>query len=121
VLPDGYAVVNLYAKNQSTILNSYYVDNDGERRRERIKIITQSLTEVDEEKSTVGFLANYIHSIDAYMLREISRQTCQHTPLIVIHDSFGTTPQSAVALDETIRYVFTDFYQQHHTQILLDS
>lgn len=105
VMNDGF-IVDIQVMNKTAIEHKgFSISLDGKTHSHTIHTI-EALKDNKYDKSLAPHV---IHSIDAYILREIARRCAKlGIPLYTIHDSFGTTPNYYFELNEVVRQVLAD-------------
>ena len=102
VMPDGFIGDIQVMRKTPTEHKGFSVSLDGKTHSHTIHTIEKLL----DSKFDKSLAPHVIHSIDAFILREIVRE-CEalEIPIYVIHDSFGTTPNYYFKLNEVVRRV----------------
>ena len=116
VMPDGF-IVDLQVKSKTpTEYKGWSVGVDGKTHSHTINVI-ENLKDSKYDKSLAPHI---VHSIDAFILREIVRR-CElnSIPLYTIHDSFGTTPNSYFELNQVVREVLADVLEMNLLEDIL--
>lgn len=109
VMPDGF-VVDIKVKSKTpTDYKGFSVTLDGKTHSHTISVIEY----LKDSKYDKSLAPHIIHSIDAYILRCITRK-CEelNVPLYVIHDSFGTTPNYYYELNAICREVLAEVLEE---------
>lgn len=117
VMPDGF-IVDLQVKSKTpTMYKGWSVGIDGKTHSHTINVI-ENLKDSKYDKSLAPHI---IHSIDAYILREIVRR-CERAglPIYTIHDSFGTTPNYYYELNQIVREVLADVLEMNLLESILE-
>lgn len=105
VMKDGF-ICDIQVMNKTAIEHKgFSISIDGKTHTHSIHTIEKLL----DNKYDKSLAPHIIHSIDAYILREIARRCAKlELPLYTIHDSFGTTPNYYFELNEVVRQVLAD-------------
>lgn len=105
VMKDGF-ICDIQVMNKTAIEHKgFSISIDGKTHTHSIHTIEKLL----DNKYDKSLAPHIIHSIDAYILREIARRCAKlGLPLYTIHDSFGTTPNYYFELNEVVRQVLAD-------------
>lgn len=105
VMKDGF-ICDIQVMNKTAIEHKgFSISIDGKTHTHTIHTIEQ----LKDNKYDKSLAPHIIHSIDAYILREIARRCAKlGLPLYTIHDSFGTTPNYYFELNEVVRQVLAD-------------
>lgn len=105
VMKDGF-ICDIQVMNKTAIEHKgFSISIDGKTHTHSIHTIEKLL----DNKYDKSLAPHIIHSIDAYILREIARRCAKlGIPLYTIHDSFGTTPNYYFELNRIIREVLAD-------------
>lgn len=105
VMKDGFIVDIQVMNKQAVEHKGYSISLDGKTHSH----IIHTIEELKDNKYDKSLAPHVIHSIDAYILREIARRCAKlGLPLYTIHDSFGTTPNYYFELNRIIREVLAD-------------
>ena len=105
VMNDGFIVDIQVMNKQAVEHKGYSISLDGKTHTHTI----HTIEELKDSKYDKSLAPHVIHSIDAYILREIARRCAKvGIPLYTIHDSFGTTPNYYFELNEIVRQVLAD-------------
>ena len=108
VMKDGF-IVDIQVMNKTAIEHKgFSISIDGKTHSHTI----HTIEELKDNKYDKSLAPHVIHSIDAYILREIARRCAKlGIPLYTIHDSFGTTPNYYFELNEVVRQVLADLLE----------
>ena len=105
VMKDGFICDIQVMNKQAVEHKGYSISLDGKTHTHTI----HTIEELKDSKYDKSLAPHVIHSIDAYILREITRRCMKAgIPIYTIHDSFGTTPNYYYELNQIVREVLAD-------------
>jgi DNA-directed RNA polymerase len=116
VTPDGLLVRQSYTKESNSNVKTLV---DGQV---RYYTTSKSTDEINDRKSKNAISPNFVHSLDATLIREITRRLTLNTEFtgnfLMIHDSIATTAGDYSTMLETARKSFHDLYAPNNMEIL---
>jgi len=120
VTPSGMVITPKYSKSKQISMPMRFGG------RTQKMVIREWTKQVDKKKQVEGIIPNIIHSLDANHLINIinSSEVNKGTPIISVHDCFGTLPSKMGNLEHTVKkefiLLYTDykFLELFHNRIL---
>ena len=111
IMPDGFEVEttmlvtymnrNDGKKNDRPAVRGWFMDRNGKTHEGSISVIVEEYDPLSR-----ALAPNVIHSIDAYIAREVIRRA--NFEIHFIHDSFGVHPKNVDALRALVREVYAE-------------
>jgi hypothetical protein len=114
--PDGFRMVNEHYEYITHRLKIQY------KKEQKFLQIKEKTKNYCVSKIKTSLSPNIIHSLDATHLRMTVRSLAKKgiDQMWFIHDSFGTNPNNASVLAQTIREEFVSLYDGYHVADLID-
>lgn len=110
ITPSGLKITQHYLKSKQTVISTKLF------KQTKKMVIRESLNETDKLKQSNAIIPNIIHSLDATHLINLinNAQDQSFTPIITVHDCFGTHPNKMDELAFKVRKEFILLYSQNN-------
>jgi len=105
--PSGLSIEQRYLKTTKAKVSI----SVGQGKQKTI-VLKRKLNETNARAQTQAILPNIIHSMDASHLILILNKSNKISPIISIHDCFGTLPNNMIDLENLVKYEFINLYSK---------
>ena len=108
ITPSGLKITQHYLKSKETVISTKLFNQT------KKMVIRESLNKLDKLKQTNAIIPNIIHSLDAtHLINLINKSQDQgFSPIITVHDCFGTHPNKMDELAFMVKKEFVLLYSQ---------